>query len=124
MTALSALSALFLWYLLGMDRLAVLILIAVGVVGVIPRRQTDRVPAGNFLLNPATCFPESTLYRILHRLSVTTSSIRNGLILVGVIAPYISSFRVRISRTSLVNRRWLRRFRSLVQNFLVRVRRR
>jgi uncharacterized membrane protein YbaN (DUF454 family) len=51
-----------------MDRLTVLILIliAVGVVGIIPRRQTDRVPAGNFLLNPATCFAKSTLYRISH----------------------------------------------------------
>src|SRR6267154_102323 len=87
-----ALSALFLWYLLWMDGPAVLILIAVGVVGVvgvIPRRQTNRVLAGNFLLNPTACFPKSTLYRIFHRLSVTTSSIRNGFTLAGVIAPHI-----------------------------------
>ena len=63
---LPAVSALFLWYLLWMDGLAVLILTAIGVVGVIPRRQTNRVLAGNFLLNPTACFPKSTLYRIFH----------------------------------------------------------
>src|SRR5260221_232176 len=105
------------------DGPCILILFAVRFVGLFPRRQTNRVLTGNLLLNPTACFAERALYRISHRPSITTSSIGNGFVFVRVIAAYISSFRVGISRPMLVNRWLVRRFRSLVENFLVRVRR-
>jgi len=82
-----------------------------------PFHEATSCPCRNLLLNPTACFPKarSTYF---HRLSVTTSSISNGFILVSSNRAVHIVLLSRISRKRRCDSTWLRRFRSLVRNFL------